>query len=231
MTALLLAATLLAAPAPDAAALVRAAMDRLLSHPETLEVILERCREAEGAVRCGAARVRAEGAVFDGLRIDRGALDFRDLALDAADLRGRGRLRVVTTAEVLLDVAVSEASLNAYVMAKREKIGVSRPRVRLDRGRMHLSGNFQWQFGRIEFAASGDFAVRGREIHFLPRRFEMNRMNVPNFVLKRVVREINPILDLGRLPFVTRVERIAIEGAELRITSYPASRPAEGGAR
>lgn len=226
MIPLIFAAALLAAPLaadPGPAPLVREAMERLLAHPPTLEVELVRCRETGDLVLCDAARVRAEGALFDGLTVDRGDLDFRDLSLDRAALHGERRLKVISTAEVLLDVAISEESLNRYVEFKREKIGVSRPRVRLDRGRMHLSGSFRWKLGRIDFAASGAFAVRGREIHFLPRHFEMNRMNVPSFVMKRVVREINPILDLGRLPFATRVERIAVEDGRLVISSHGAA--------
>lgn len=200
---------------------IRAALARLLQDPDTLEIELSRPVERGDAVRIDSIRVNMAGADFDGLRIDLGRFLFRDLVLDRSELVERTRLVVRSTTEVLVHAEISEGSLNRYVEHKRAKIGVDAPRVRLDRGRMHLSGSFQWKLGRISFGASGDFSVRGDKIHFRPGRFEMNRLAVPKFMIQRVEREINPILDLSALPFRTRVDRIAVEGDRLVITGLP----------
>lgn len=228
LACLLLAAALLAPadpPGPDDAAAcearVRTAMARLLNHPSTLEIEFAGHRPAADRVLYDAVRVRADGAVFDGLTIDRADLRFRDLALDRAELLGATRLRMLSTSEILLDVRISEANLNRYVESKREKIQVDNPRIRLDRGRVQMTGSFGWKLGRITFNALGDLSVKDGNIYFWARKFEMNRLSVPAFIVKKALREMNPILDLSQFPFHARVNRIAIEDRQLVITSFP----------
>lgn len=199
-------------------------MRQMLNSPEKLEFEFSGFSEDSEKFNWKKSRVVSTRATFDGLTIDHGELQFTNLSVNRDALLRDKRLVVDTSSEILLDMKISEKSLNEYVEFKRSKTKVDAPQVRLEQGLMYLSGSFHWKIGRISFQAVGRFDVRGDEIHFLPRDFKVNRMNLPPYVMRKTLKMINPVLDLKKFPFRIRVKNIFIDGGNLVITSFPAGK-------
>jgi hypothetical protein len=196
------------------------AMQRLLNNPENLVIKMEGFSQKEQNFYYKKVKVIVNRATFDGLILDQGEIIFTDLLLDRQELITKQRIEVKSSGEIFLDMKILEQDLNNYVNFKKEKIKVKNPKIVLENKHIELSGGFRWKIGSITFNALGELDVLDNKINFHPKRFKVNRMNLPPYVIKRALRQINPILDMAKFPFKVTLRRIDIQDKVMVLSSY-----------
>jgi|GEM_PF-1456140 len=167
------------------------------------------------SVRMGRLDVAAFEAILTRVAVDPGALyGRRELAVRSV---GSGIARVTVTADNLARLVGQQPMVRQVV-------------VRLRPGMMLLSGTVA-VFG-AEFPASvaGHLVVRdARHLDLVVDRVTvMNGLPVPADVASRLAASINPILDVGQMPFGLRLTKVTIGEGLLMLQAAAGGAPAAG---
>jgi len=195
-------------------------MGKLLNNPKSLIIDMEKISIFKEKISIKKVELKIKDANFDSLNIDNGLIVFTELEINKNELLKNNHIKIISSEKIDLKVEISELSLDNYVKAKSKKIKVRKPRVRLNRGRIHLFGTFVWKIGRISFNASGKLEVKKNKIYFRPSKFKINRMNLPGYLVRSSIKKINPILDMEKFPFNTELKYIKINDKKMIVSSF-----------
>jgi hypothetical protein len=195
-------------------------MGKLLNNPKSLIIDMEKISVFKEKISIKKVEIKLKDANFDSLNIDDGFIVFKSLEINKNELLKNDHIKIIASKKIDLKVEISELSLDNYVKAKSKKIKVRNPRIRLNKGRIHLFGTFVWKIGRISFNASGKLDVKSNKIYFRPSKFKINRMNLPGYLIRSSIKKINPILDMEKFPFNTELKYIKISEKKMIISSF-----------
>ncbi len=155
--------------------------------------------------------IRLNDALFDSLNVETASIDISSISFDAAALFVNGKLRVKTQKDISAEIKMAENDLNEYLKYKAEKIKVRRPYVKFDNEKLLLGGNMKYGVFIIKFDAAGVFKiVDGTKIHFDVKKLEVNKMRMPGNFVRKIIFQINPIMDLEKFPFKLEMKSITV---------------------
>jgi hypothetical protein len=198
---------------------VRSRLNELLNAPEELNV---KFSKAEGPDKSwfDTIEIKVRNSVFDDLNIAKARFFFRDAKVEVISLFRGEKMKIEPGYRADLRIEITEADLNKFVKVKSEKIKVSNPLIKFKDGAIELTGSTKYMFAKIEFKGIGSFRIeKGNVIHFIPRKLTVNKLKMPGYVLKSIIKKINPILDMNRFPFKTVLRSIDVKDGKLVIIS------------
>ncbi len=164
--------------------------------------------------------IELNNALFDSLNVETASIDINKISFDAVALFLNGRLRVKSQKEISAEIKMAESDLNEYLKSKAEKIKVRRPYVKFDNEKLMLGGNVKYGVFVIKFDAAGVFKiVDDTKIHFDIKKLEVNRMRMPGKFVRKIISQINPIMDLDEFPFKLVMKSIAVSDKYLIFSS------------
>ena len=164
--------------------------------------------------------IKLNNALFDSLNVETASIDINKISFDAVALFLNGRLRVKAQKEISAEIKMAESDLNEYLKFKAEKIKVRRPYVKFDKEKLMLGGNVKYGVFVIKFDAAGVFKiVDGTKIHFDIKKLEVNRMRMPGNFVRKIISQINPIMDLDKFPFKLVMKSITVSDKYLIFSS------------
>jgi hypothetical protein len=157
----------------------------------------------------GALSIAAQGVRVGRLDVARFDAVLTHVAVDPGLLYGRRRLEIRSIGGGVARVTVTAENLARLVAAEP---AVKRVAVRLEPGTIMLDGTVTVLGAEFPASLAGHLAVRdGTHLDLVVDRLTvMNGLPLPPDATSRVAASINPVLDVGRLPFDLRLTHVAI---------------------
>jgi hypothetical protein len=201
---------------------LKSRLDQLLNFPQYLGYTSAGLKfsSSSNEIAFDSLSIRLNNALFDSLNVETASIDINKISFDAAALFLNGRLRVKTQEEISAEIKMAEKDLNEYLKFKAEKIKVRRPYVKFDNEKLLLGGNVKYGVFIIKFDAAGVFKiVDGTKIHFDIKKLEVNKMRMPGNFVRKIISQINPIMDLDKFPFKLEMKSINVSDKYLIFSS------------
>jgi hypothetical protein len=152
-------------------------------------------------LRMGALRVRSLDATLDRVQIDAAALYAgRDITIRRL---GSAVARIVVSEDALQDMLDAQPQLRDA-------------RVSLAPGRLHVAGTIAVLGLPVHAAGDGRLVLRGsRTVDLVLDHVTVAGVPVPAPMVRRLLRPLNPVLDVGVLPFGLHLTGVTVAGGEL----------------
>ncbi len=201
---------------------LKSRLDELLHFPQYLGYNSSGLNfsESSSEIYFDSLSIKLNNALFDSLNVETASIDINKISFDAVALFLNGRLRVKTQKEISAEIKMAESDLNEYLKFKAEKIKVRRPYVKFNNEKLMLGGNVKYGVFVIKFDAAGVFKiVEGTKIHFDIKKLEVNRMRMPGNFVRKIISQINPIMDLDKFPFKLVMKSITVSDKYLIFSS------------
>lgn len=200
-------------------ALVETKIRTAVSSSESLTVEIIPSVESSEAGAFKRIRVSASGAVIKGLRLQSLEMTVRDMVIDAAELIGRGRMAVIDRGTASIALEVSEGDINGFLSGRAEELRLENPKVKFLDGSIIMSGKCKWWLVDAAFETRGTFTIsEGVEVHYSPEKIVLSNLDMPRFVVARLIRKVNPVMTLDGFPFELALKRIELTDGWLKIT-------------
>lgn len=201
------------------------AMNILLHDPATLTINIDYYSDqktSEGVLK--KVIVKTSDGKAEDLMLHRADIEFIEVQLDTTKLIKKLEIAPVLMGEVNMDVEITEKDLNEFLDYKSRSIRVNNPRVDMKPGKIELSGSTRYGVLRARFWASGHFSIaNSSEIWFHADRMRVNHMAMPRSFIRRIIRQINPVLNLDHFPFEVNLREIRMEDGKMVFTSFQSS--------
>ncbi|MCD6362942.1 MAG: DUF2993 domain-containing protein [Synergistetes bacterium] len=166
--------------------------------------------------------VEAEDAKTSGLPIERVKIEAIDAKLNPSDEWERGNIKVEKVKDVRLLMTITEEGLNSFL---RDKIkdanehGLKKAYVRIKKDKFILAASYQ--LGglpiRVLVELAGKLKIKGSKIYLADYKFYVGGLKMRKEFTSRILRKVNPILDLRTLPFPVRDGIIEQEEGKITI--------------
>ena len=197
------------------------AMRKVVANPKTLEISFEPSSAEDTKIgKYKKITVKTEEGVVDNLVLHKVDVEFNDVQLNTTKLFKEEKIDTIAVGDINMDAVILEADLNAFVQAKSKSIKVDDPNVKMEPGKITLSGSTKYSFMKMKFWATGTFGVKDTKgIWFYPKKIKVNGMGMPRAFVGTIVKKINPILNLEKFPFRLNLKEIKIEKEALHFTS------------
>ena len=161
-------------------------------------------------LRVGTVRVETFDATLNGIRLDPGALYLQR------------RLVIRSLGAAVAEVTVGEGALTqalASVPSLREVA------VTLADGRVRLAATASLFGASLPVAGEGRLVLRGgTAVDLVFDRIAVSGVPLPDAVAARVAAAVNPVLDIGALPFGLRVQAVRVMDGEVVLDAVAGSR-------
>ncbi|MDI3280301.1 MAG: DUF2993 domain-containing protein [Bacillota bacterium] len=160
-------------------------------------------------------RVDARAARLGELRVSGLLLDAGGVRIDAGRLLRRGELAFQRVERLRATLYFSEEDLNAYLWATVDPQRLLK--VRLERGRVHVSGRVPLLSLALKLDLEGRFVIEGPDaIRFVPERVAVEEAEIPRFLLDAFLREkLTVPLQLKGLPVPVHLTELRLEEGHL----------------
>lgn len=205
---------------------LRQAISEVAVDPESMVIDIDYSRLSYLiAGRFTSIDISIKRSAIDMLMIEKADFQFRDVILDIEALWRHRKLVAMPGGRVFLNAVILEDDLNEFLDVKSDVTGVKETMLRLEDGYLALSGRFRTIFFgmpvSVNVSSTGSFEIHedGKRINFIPENVRVNRAALPGFARNRLVRTINPILDLTEQPLDMTLRKIAIQKGRLLIIS------------
>lgn len=186
------------------------------------ELLIEIVPSADPGAHSGTfsrVRVSATGAIIKGLRFNSLDMTVLNMEIDAAELMGKGRVKALERGTAAIAIEVSEADINRFLSGRAEELRLENPRVKFLDGSISMSGKCKWWLVDAAFETRGSFLiVDGVEVHYSPEKIALSNMDMPRFVVTRLIRRVNPVMTLDGFPFEIAMKKIELTSGWLRIS-------------
>lgn len=150
-----------------------------------------------------------------------GKFEFKGLRLDRKVLFEENKFKVIGLKSVSLNVRIRESDLNRVLIVKAYNSKIQDPKVLLKPDKIILSGQCDWWIIKTNFEASGSFQiVDNRYIEFVPKTIKVSNIDIPKFMVRKIIKKINPVLDIKVLPFELELHTVKISENELILSSH-----------
>lgn len=198
------------------------AMRKQLENPASLTIEIDYIDVKSASVgKLARVFIDTSRGQADGLVLHHAKTEFLEVQLDTTKLIKEEKIDTISVKSINMDVIILEPDLNAFLADRAAKIRVRNPAVQLGTDSMRLSGSTKYGIMRVDFWAEGSLSVKDRrEIWFHARKMKLNRMTMPRAFVGSIVRKINPILDLQKLPFQLNLEEILVKQGMIQFTSF-----------
>ncbi len=197
---------------PGILALMREALPRYMDNPESCRIELEYGTPLEllgGKFK--EIRITLEGSMVKGLRIEKAFFLLRNPVIDWVPLIEKHKFKVIDEGQVDLFLKVSEKDVNEMFRRKRKKLKVRSPVFDFRFGHIRFSGGLRVLFFKNRVKLAGRLSIRnGEDLYFHPRWMNIGFMPVPGFVVRSMMRRINPIASFRKFKFKIRLSVIEI---------------------
>lgn len=153
-----------------------------------------------------------------GLLVDEAWVRLRGVTLSVPHLR-EGTFRVVSVRDAAIYLRVSVRSLEQYFIAGNPWDDI---RVWSEDGYLFARGTVPLLRIPTRVEMKGYFAVEGtHEIFFYVERLRVNWLPLPEFLLRNMERQYNPVIDQKTWPVIITLRSIRLSKEELVVTSEP----------
>lgn len=153
-----------------------------------------------------------------GLLVDEAWVRLRGVTLSVPHLR-EGTFRVVSVRDAAIYLRVSVRSLEQYFIAGNPWDDI---RVWSEDGYLFARGTVPLLRIPTRVEMRGYFAVEGtHEIFFYVERLRVNWLPLPEFLLRNMERQYNPVIDQKTWPVIIKLRSIRLSKEELVVTSEP----------
>ncbi|GEM_PF-1879382 len=165
--------------------------------------------------------IEAEDAQTSGLPLEKVEIEAIDAKLNSPDEWEKGKIKVEKVKSVKLLMTITEEGLNFFLKNKIKEAnehGLKKAYVRIKRDKFILVASYQ--LGGLPIRAlvklAGKLKIKGSKIFLSDYKFCINGLKMGKKFISRLLKKVNPILDLKTLPFP--VENGIIEQEEGKIT-------------
>jgi hypothetical protein len=200
---------------------LKAALNTYLENPDSARISLS--DEPPGRLLGGRFKeitVELKGSKVDSLRVDYGYLKVFDCTLDMAALIEHRKFKLIDEGHNEFLLKFTEEDLNRIFQEKQHSLKISNPRLDLRPGHVRFSGGVHILFFNNKVKVDGIFKVRnGDELHFNPRWMNLGIMPVPQFILSKIRRSINPIASISHFKFKISMDTVRITNRSFIIAS------------
>ncbi len=156
-------------------------------------------------LRVGTLRVRSLDATLDRVQID------------AAALYGGREIAIRRLGSAVARIVVSEDALQEMLDAQPQ---LRDARVSLDPGRLHVAGTIPVLGLSLHIAGDGRLVLRGsRTVDLALDHVTVAGMPVTGPMVRRLLRAVNPVLDVGVLPFGLHLTGVTVADGELIVNA------------
>jgi hypothetical protein len=117
---------------------------------------------------------------------------------------------------------ISQKNLNELLKKKEKKIKVKDPFIFIKDGVIYLKGYVTASFLRAKIKSRGKFYISedGKEINFYSDYIALSGIKLPQFLLVKVIKKMNPVLDLKSFAFDITLKKIIMQNGKMIISSF-----------
>ena len=140
--------------------------------------------------------IRAEDFEVEGLRVQRLDATVRSIRYDLLKAAVKRRLRLTGMGESTLSVRIAGPDLERYL--KPRVIALQDFQLRLLHGRLEIKGRARALVPIPITVLAGLEVKGGDEIHLVDPRIRVTAVPLPGFLVRRIMKQVNPVADLSR---------------------------------
>lgn len=158
------------------------------------------------------SRIELNNALFNKLRVKNAWFVLKKPIIDMQRLWCKGVLKLKSVDDIKFQIFITEKELNHFLNAKEDNINIRRPEVKIGNDYIILRGYGEVFKIKMTFRVKGYFEVRDKYfIYFIPKNVKFNRIPLPGFMVKNLVKRINPVMDLREFQFPIRLDNIIMK--------------------
>jgi hypothetical protein len=193
--------------------------------PPTATVVIERGSifdTLEGQVQ--RFRVESPEAKIDGVLVNDLRFDAKGIKFDLVRTLTTGNAELKDVANGELEVKVSEAAIEQRWAAELESKGLDKVAVKLENGKVELSGLIDMKIAKLRVGAKGKLAADGSDmIKFKPTQVDVGGANLDVSGIKAAMTGLTPVVDLGQFKVVILIDKLKAEKGFLIISARSTS--------
>lgn len=160
-------------------------------------------------------KVTADSVTVDGVKMTQVLMQAQDLVLDLPRLQTRNDVKVLRRGSDRIHAKVSEADLNRALTFKKNRI--ENMRIKLGQGNLVITGKYRFGLA-TNFMAQGRLECPdGYRISFIPTKASVGGLPLPTAPLRTLLKKINPLLDLQKIPMSPKVDRLIVQPGYLSV--------------
>jgi len=155
--------------------------------------------------------IRLENAEFKNLNVESAVFILYNPIIDLDKLWNNKQIVLKNNEKVDFSLTINEKDLNDFLLKKKDDINVDSPSVKLYKEKISLTGKGKILSFNVRFRADGKFNIRENHyIDFIPNNLKFNSIPLPKLFIRRLVKKINPVLNMYDFPFNLRIEKIVL---------------------
>lgn len=164
--------------------------------------------------------VSAEDALIDGLNVSELDIEINNVVFDRKKLLTKKKIEIKNSGKTGINIKIKEDDLNEFLKKKSEKLKVKNPKIILNKDSISLSGRCKWWIIKAAFQTKGRFVIEASQnIHYIPESISLSSVDMPRYVISKVLKKINPVLSLKKFPLKVYLSKIEIRDKCLIISS------------
>lgn len=169
--------------------------------------------------------VRMKGGFIDSCRLESAHLTGSGVVFDVARLFENDEFFVKSAKRIDLQASVSEEAFNDVLTQQSRNLRVGNPKVSLRDDCLVFSGDVKTLFLRNRVRAAGRLSVAPEgKVNFHLSGLKLSSVPIPGFLVRSMVRRINPIADFSKFSFWQNynlnLRSIRIEKGKIVLSSY-----------
>jgi len=165
-------------------------------------------------------RVKLKNVIIKDMKLYRAEFVANDVKIDMPLLWMKNKIKIVNSRKIDFIIEILEKDLNDFLKKRVRKTKVKTPRVDFRKSDIVLMGRTKWWIIKSKFKIYGNFKVKNeKDIYFYPYNLKLGIVSMPDYVVDRVVKKINPVYSLKTLPFDVKLKSIITTDDRMILTN------------
>ena len=165
--------------------------------------------------RFEAIKITMDKAEFEGVLMHDLFLKAYDVTVHLPTLFDRTKLFTTQCKRTDISATLNESELNEAF--KTKDMPIQNFKVKFNNGKLEVTGNYRLVWGNnLKMIARLDPKDDG--VHLVAEKLWVNGLAIPVGQIKKVLDRMNPLIDIGQLPFKPRVDKIEINADTVSVS-------------
>ena len=158
---------------------------------------------------------------IDGVDSEFFFLEITSLRFDMQYYTKNKELKFIDGAKFNLYAQFTEKNINNMIKDKKNRSNLKDPYIKFEKDFVFVKGYYKSRFFSSSLSTKATFVLKDEKTVYIDADFlKVGFFKLPGFVVRSVEKNVNPILDLNKMPFDLRLKEIKINDQRLVISSF-----------